>query len=303
MKTLEVGNATTLSAPDVKLGRILFATDFSSYSNAALPYAIAIARQYGAKLYGAHVVSTDAYMFATPETWPALLEYQEAQEHIACARLEESLRGTPHQVVSAVGDIADVIFRLVHENDIDLIVLGTHGRTGLPKLVIGSVAEKVFRQASCPVLTVGPHVRNAQQSMPEFRRVLFATDFSDESVAALPHAISLAQQRSAHLSLLHVLEHPHAGTVDYESNADFIIRQLESLVPMESGLWFESSYIVEFGSAEEQIVKFAFAHAADVIVLGVRGAQGPSATVKHLAHSKAQHIVAHATCPVLTVRG
>ena len=303
MKTIEVGNAVTLEARAVELKRVLFATDFSSYSNAALPYALAIAHQHDAELYAAHVVSTDAYMFATPETWPAVMEFQDEQKQIAAAKLEESLRGTPHQVASAVGDIADVIFRLIRVHDIDLLVLGTHGRSGLSKLFLGSVAEKIFRQASCPVLTVGPHIGNQQTNRPEFRRVLFATDFSAESVAALPYAISLAQEHQAHLSLLHVLEHPHAGTVDYESNTEFIIRRLEGLVPMESGLWFESSYIVEFGSAEEQIVKFAFAHRADVIVLGVRGAQGASATVTHFAHSKAQHIVAHATCPVLTVRG
>jgi nucleotide-binding universal stress UspA family protein len=183
MKTLEVGNAVTLEAEDIDLKKILFATDFSSYSNAALPYAAAIAHQYGAELFAAHVVSTDAYMFATPETWPAVVEYQEEQKQIAAARLEESLRGTPHQVVSAVGDIADVIFRLVRDHQIDLLVLGTHGRSGFPKLVMGSVAEKIFRQASCPVLTVGPHVRKEQKSAIEVHSVVFATDFSNESIA------------------------------------------------------------------------------------------------------------------------
>jgi nucleotide-binding universal stress UspA family protein len=303
MKTLERSNAVTLEARGVELNKILFATDFSSYSNAALPYALGVAHKYAAKLYAVHVVSTDAYMFTTPETWPAVVEYQEEQQHIATARLEESLRGTPHKVVTAVGDIADVIFRLVRDQEIDLLVLGTHGRSGLPKLVIGSVAEKIFRQASCPVLTVGPHVRNEQKSVADFDRIVFATDFSEESLAAAPYAISLARENRCHLSLLHVLESPQGGAIDLESGGDFVIRRMQELIPRESDLWFRTDYAVEFGFPQEQIVKFAHAHGADLIVLGIRAPQGPLTTLTHLAHSRAQHIVAHATCPVLTVRG
>lgn len=303
MKTLEVGNTVTLETRDVELKKILFATDFSSYSNAALPYALAIANQYGAELYAAHVVSTDSYLFATPETWPAVIEYQEEQKQIAAARLEESLRGTPHQVVSAVGDIADVIFRLVHDNDIDLIVLGTHGRSGLPKLFMGSVAEKIFRQASCPVLTVGPNVHTKQKSALEVHSIVFATDFSDESIAAAPYAFSLAQKHNSHLTLLHVLDHPQGATVDFEPNVDFAIRRMQELILGDSDVWFRSDCAVEFGHPEGEIAIFAQEHAADLIVLGIRAPRGTLTTVTHLAHSKAQYIVSHATCPVLTVRG
>jgi nucleotide-binding universal stress UspA family protein len=295
MKTLEI-------AERIALNKILFATDFSPYSNAALPYALAIAHQYGAKLYATHVLSSDSYLFAPPESWSALVDQAEPRQ-LDGARLEEHLRGVPHQVLNPVGDISDVLFRLVRDHEIDLLVLGTHGRTGLPKLLMGSVAEKIFRLASIPVLTVGPGVSRDQNRVAQFKRILFATDFSDESLAAAPYAISLAQEHEAHLSVLHVLEHPHTGTVDYESNADFIIRRLEGLVSKESGLWFGSNYAVEFGPAEEQILKFADLHNADLIVLGVRAPQGALNTLTHLAHSKSQHIVAHATCPVLTVRG
>ncbi|MGA9041424.1 MAG: universal stress protein [Terriglobales bacterium] len=295
MKTLEITQR-------IALRRILFATDFSPYSNAALPYALAIAHQYGAKLFATHVMSSDSYLFAPPESWSALVDQAEPRL-LDVARLEEHLRGVPHQVMNPVGDISDVLFRLVRDHEIDLLVLGTHGRTGLPKLLMGSVAEKIFRQASIPVLTVGPGVTRDPTKIAQFNRILFATDFSDESLAAAPYALSLAQEHEAHLSLLHVLEHPHAGTVDYESNADFVIRRLEGLVPMESGLWFRSNYAVEFGTAEQQILKFAELHKADLIVLGVRAPQGAINTLTHLAHSKSQQIVAHATCPVLTVRG
>jgi len=287
----------------ITLKNVLFATDFSSYANAALPYAFAIAHQYHAKLYAAHVLSGDSYLFAGPESWPALLEQQRQQQHLDAERLETQLRGVPHQVLTPVGDISDVLFRLVREHDIDMLVLGTHGRTGLPKMLMGSVTEKIFRQASVPVLTVGPHVPRGQSSVAEFNEVLFVTDLTEESLAALPYAISLAQEHQAHLTILHVLEQPEAGSVDLESNTRFLLRHMAELVPPDPELWFHPNYVIEFGNVAEQILKYAAGHASDLIVLGVRSAQGNLETLTRFAHSTAQQLVAHATCPVLTVRG
>jgi nucleotide-binding universal stress UspA family protein len=296
MKALE-------TATHVTVRNVLFATDFSSYSNAALPYALAVAHQYGVKLYAAHVLSTEAYLFATPETWPALVELHEEREQIDFARLETHLRGVPHEVLSLAGDISDVLFRLIHDHNIDLLVLGTHGRTGLPKLLMGSVAEKIFRYCCCPVLTVGPHVPRGEKRVAEFNRILLATDFSDESLAAVPYAISLAQEHQAHLSLLHVLNQPEAGTVHLASDAAFLVRQMEKLVPPGSDFLFQPEYVVEFGEAPEQILGFARRHGVDLILLGVRApVWGPGAGT-HFSHTVAQHIVAQASCPVLTVRG
>jgi nucleotide-binding universal stress UspA family protein len=296
MKTLEM-------ATHVTVRNVLFATDFSSYSNAALPYALAVAHQFGVKLYAAHVLSTEAYLFAAPETWPALEELHEEREQIDFARLETHLRGVPHEVLSPVGDIPDVLFRLIQDHNIDLLVLGTHGRTGWPKLLMGSVAEKIFRHCSCPVLTVGPHVPRGERRVAEFNRILLATDFSDESLAAVPYAISLAQEHQAHLSLLHVLNQPEAGTVNLASDTAFLVRQMERLVPPGPGFLFQPEYVVEFGAAPEQILGFARRHGVDLILLGVRApVWGPGAGT-HFSHTLAQHIVAQASCPVLTVRG
>ena len=292
-----------LEATQVTLRNVLFATDFSSYSNAALPYALAVAHQYGVKLYAAHVLSTEAYYFATPETWPALEEAYKTQEQIGVARLEKHLRGIPHEVLVPAGDISDVLFRLIQDHQIDLLVLGTHGRTGLPKLFMGSVAEKIFRQCSCPVLTVGPHVPQGENRVAEFSRILFATDFSDESLAALPYAISLAQEHQAHLSLLHVLKKPGAGTANLASDTAFLVRQLEKLAPPDPDFTFQPEYFVEFGAAAEQILAFARRRAVDVILLGIRSPIGSLTAVTHFSHTMAQHIVAQATYPVLIVRG
>ena len=296
MKTLEVGKR-------IALNNILFATDFSPHSNAALPYALAIARQYGARLCGAHVVPSEDYLFTAPESWPAHIQRDEQLQQEVAARLEEQLRGVRHEVLFGVGDVWNVLSRLIGEHDIDLIVVGTHGRTGARKLVMGSIAEKIFRQAACPVLTVGPNVVRQQKSVAEFNQILLATDFGEESVAAAPYAISLAQEHQAHLSLLHVLERPHVGTVDLESNSDFLVRRLQELVPKDAELWCHPEYFVQFGLPAERILQFSATHGTDLIVMGVRPTRGTVSTVTHLAHTTAQHVVAHATCPVLTVRG
>lgn len=295
MKTLEAGKR-------IALNNILFATDFSPHSDAALPYALAITHQFGAKLYGAHVLSSSDYLFVAPEVWPTLAQQEEQLQQEALTRLEDQLRGVPHEVLSGVGDVWDVLSRLIGEHDIDLLVVGTHGRTGARRLLMGSIAEKIFRLASCPVLTVGPNVVRQEKSMAKFSQILLLTDFGGESVAAAPYAISLAQEHQAHLSLLHVSER-RVGMVDLESNSDFLVRRLQELVPKDAELWCHPEYFVEFGVPAERILQFSATHGADLIVMGVRPTQGAVGTVTHLAHTTAQHIVAHATCPVLTVRG
>jgi len=289
-------------AVEVKVKNVLFATDFSKYSNAALPYALAIAHQYGVKLYGVHVLSPEAYLMAG-EGWVPAYEHQDAQRQVDAKRLEEQLRGVPHEVMSPVGDIADVIFRLVHDHDIDLLVLGTHGRSGLPKLLLGSVAEKIFRQSPVPVLTVGPHVPPRENSVAEFNKIVFATNFSDHSFAALPYAVSMAQQHQTHLYVLHVLESASAGTVNFEADMEFAERRMKEMFPPETELYFEPQFFVEPGRASEKIREFAKKHGADLIVIGVREPNHGISALTHFGHSLTQEIVAYATCPVLTVRG
>jgi len=296
MKTLETGKR-------IALKNILFATDFSPHSDVALPYALAIARQYGARLYGAHVVPSEDYLFTAPDLWPAHIQQEKQLQQEVTARLEEQLRGAPHEVLFGVGDVWNVLSRLIGEHNIDLLVVGTHGRTGARKLLMGSIAEKIFRHASCPVLTVGPNVVRQQKSVAEFNQILLATDFGEESVAVAPYAISLAQEHQARLSLLHVLERPRVGTVDLESNSDFLVRRLQELVPKDAEMWCHPEYFVQFGPPAERILQFSATHGADLIVMGVHPTHGAVSTVTHLAHTTAQHIVAHATCPVLTVRG
>jgi nucleotide-binding universal stress UspA family protein len=286
----------------IAINNILFATDFSLHSNAALPYALGIAHQFGAKLFGAHVLSSDDFLYPAPEAWPAQLQQEQRLGEEVVARLEEQLRGVPHQALSGVGNVWTVVQRLVREHDIDLIVVGSHGRTGARKLLMGSVAEKIFRQASCPVLTVGPKVAEQDNSVAELNRVLLATDFGKASSAAASYAVSLAREHQARLSLLHVLEPSRPGALSPEPASDLLFRRLQELVPPDAQLLSPPDYFIQFGLPADRILQFSCAHEIDLIVIGVHSPEAVSA-VTHLAHSTAQHIVAHAACPVLTVRG
>ena len=297
MKTLEAGKR-------IGIKNILFATDFSPYSNAALPYALAIAHQYGAKLFGAHVVPSEDYLFSSPESWPAHIQQEERLQQEAAARLEVQLQGVPHEVLFGVGDVWKVLSRLIDEHEVDLIVVGTHGRTAARKLLMGSVAEKIFRQAACPVLIVGPNVPVMNNGQSQFKRILFATDFSKESLAALPYAVSLAEEDQSQLALLHVVERPSASISDPEGLTASLVRRLRELAPTDAESWCHVECLVRFSqftSPAERILEIADERASDLIVLGVRPTHGGEST--HLAHTTAQHIVAHAPCPVLTIRG
>lgn len=295
--------ATVEKVNRIALRSIVFATDFSPFSEAALPYAIAIARQYGGRVLATHVAPPSVYSEAPPERWSTAQRDDAERDHRRIDRLESELGTLPHQILMRVGDVWEVLRNLIKEEDVDLVVLGTHGRTGLKKLMIGSVAEEIFRQAQCPVMTIGPHIERRDAAEIKFKNILFATDFSLASVAGLRYALSLAEENQATISLLHCIETPSVGSVDLDSNASFVLKELEQLVPNEAAFWCKPKCFVEYGGHAEAIVTFAKAHDVDLIVMGVRAASGDPEISTHLAKRTAHKVVAHASCPVLTVRG
>ena len=293
MKVLETSRRITI-------GNILFATDFSPCSNAALPYALAIAHQYGARIFGAHVLSSEDYLYVSPEIWPSHLQQEERIQEDVLGRIAAQLHGVPHQALTGVGNVWTVLNRLVSHHDIDLIVAGSHGRTGARKFLMGSVAEKIFRQSPCPVLTVGPKVVGVEKRVAELNHILLATDFGESSPAAASYAVSLAHEHQARLSLLHVLQTPGAATSDPASDSRMC--RLQELVPPEIDLLSPPDYFIQSGLPVERILQFSSTRGVDLIVMGLHPHEAVSA-VTHMAHTTAQHIVACAACPVLTVRG
>ena len=294
------------SGARVTLKNILYLTDFSEPSEAALPFAAAIAREYQAKVYALYVLMPVPLAYATPESTAAMIEAQEEGAQAGIQRLESQLAGLPHEAYVERGlGVWPSVETAIREYDIDLIVLGTHGRTGAQKLLLGSVAEEIFRRSHAPVLTIGPWARKELHKGGKFHHVLFATDFTQESLAAAPYAVSMAQENQARLILLHVMRKPNeaSGERVAEEAVGSAMGQLHELVPADAELWCRPEAVVRYGNPADQILETAKEHGADLIILGVRNAGGYLGPATHLEKTTAHKVVAHAMCPVLTVRG
>jgi nucleotide-binding universal stress UspA family protein len=288
----------------VDLKNILICTDFSQAAADAFPYAAEMARHFEARLEVFHVRPRDLYSLVPPQEWAEVSEAADEAVREKAQKLLGPYPGIKHEVVIADDEIWTALQSEIEKKNIDLIVIGTHGRTGIAKLVLGSVAEEIFRQAPCAVLTVGPFTPREPQREGEISDILFATDFSPESMAAAPYAFSLAQEYQARLTLLHVIERPQAGELVVSTDLmPASERLLHNLVPPEAELWCEPKCVVERGDSAEKILDVAERTRADLIVLGVRRPSGVAGAATHLPIATAHKVVSRARCPVLTVRG
>jgi nucleotide-binding universal stress UspA family protein len=297
--------ATLETAKHISLKNILYLTNFSEPSEAALPFAIEIARAYGASVYGLHVLVPSSVVYMTPESPASAIEWQEEAAQNEMQRVDAQLMGLPHETIVERGtELWPTLDQAIREHSIDLIILGTHGRTGVQKLLLGSAAEEVFRRSPVPVITIGPEVRGGVHNDARFRRVLFPTDFTSESLAAEPYALSLGEENQARLILLHVIRRTGQRRVDLdgELSAAEALHQLYELVPKEVEQWCRPEAIVEYGEPADRILQTAKERGADLIVLGVRDASRSMTAATHLDRAMAYKIVANAHCPVRTVR-
>ena len=292
----------------VKVKNILYLTDFSEPSEAALPFATTLGRGYGAKVHALHVLVPVAYTYTTPGLTALAIEAEEENAQAEMQKVESRLAGLEHQTLVERGiEVWPSVQRAVEDDDVDLIVLGTHGRTGADKLLLGSVAEEIFRRSPVPVLTIGPGVRSSVHTGGRFRRVLFATDFTPESLAGAPYAVNLAQENQARLLLLLVMRTPGSANEGDQRLFDMTVAEamhrLYEIVPKDARLDLPPEVAVEYGEPAHRIVEFAKQRGADLIVIGVRSAAGRMGAATHLERAIAHKVVAHAPCPVLTVRG
>lgn len=253
-------------------------------------------------LYVAHVIRTDPFQPGLPGTAKNFLSQtvRRAEQEMANLLISGVLRGVPHQVLLGQGALWESLARMIRDNDVDLVVVGTHGRTGVRKVVLGSVAEEIFRRASCPVLTVGPKVPVSAPHEIEFRRIVYAADFSPASDRAALYALSLAQEFGARITLLHAVGDSELPSPrELEAVRRSILDRLKTLVPAEAEAWCEPEFAVCFGSAADAILQNAEQPPADLIVLGVKKtASFPG----HMPPGTAYRVVCQAPCPVFTVR-
>jgi nucleotide-binding universal stress UspA family protein len=295
---------TTVAVPQgIRVRNILYVTDFSKPSEAALPFAIALARTCGAEIHALHALLPVPCVITAPETIATLVAEEAEIARSDMQALETRLAGLPHQTSVVRGSaVWPVIQQAIQESNADLIVLGTHGRSGALKFLLGSVAEEVLRRSPIPVLTIGPAVGEGASSDGQFRRIMLATDFTADSAASATFAVALAQENHARLILLHVLKprDKHAGPRPSELSVVEAIHQLYETVPKDAQLWCPPDVSVEYGEPAAKILETADLRTVDLIVLGVHdGIRLTAAT--HLGGNTAHKVVANAPCPVLTV--
>jgi nucleotide-binding universal stress UspA family protein len=252
---------TNSSTFELKLRNVLVATDFSSHSEMAVLYATSIARRHGSKLFLTHVVTSRSDKDLM-DGWRA------GQTEITNQLIANRLDGIEHELVVKSGDIWAVLSQLIAELRIDLVVVGTRGRTGVRKFILGSVAQSIFRQAPCPVLTVGPSIADQDpEKGPEC--ILTATGFAPHSLLAVRYALSLAQALHSSLALLNVVTDASQMSGDAKARtADERRAQLRRLIPSDVHMPSEPVFFVEFGSAAEKILQTAATWKANLIVLG-----------------------------------
>jgi nucleotide-binding universal stress UspA family protein len=304
------------TAVDTRIKSVLIATDLSETSDKPLRHALAIAHHYGAKLYLGHVVSSLGYTMAGGQAIHLASEAAAREmEHLRDKLIENgSFKDLEYECIVRQGDTWKQLESIIQEKRIDLVVTGTHGRHTLGKVLLGSVAEQIFRGADCRVLTVGPcalHDSPLEKTRP-FRCFLFATDFGDASLRAFPDAIGFANQFRVKLILLHVAPAIPIPESFHWSRTSNDVRKLQEDAREVALKQFEDiarnavfsvrpEFQVKFGLTGETIQQVAHTVGADLIVMGLNRTRHTD-SFSHLPGTIPYQVVCAAHCPVLTIR-
>jgi len=296
----------------IPLKKILCATDFSDCSAAAVRYGVALATELNAVLYVCHIIDVPfAGMYGEANPDPVQLERRStafASEQMKELIGDASLKWEP---IVAIGHTADEIARIAGEKGAELVVSGTHGRSGLRRFLLGSVTERLMRVVQCPLLVVRGAAVDGEAWKEGFRlkRILVGCDFSPFSGLAVQHAVSLAQEFEAELHLVHVLEWSaykdmvRTGSEVLEDIRHDVAAQmrekLEQLVPDEAKNWCRPVINLVAGRPHEELSKYALVNDIDLISVGVRG-RGLVETL--FVGSNTDRLIRQSPCPVLSVR-
>ena len=301
----------------VQIKRIVCPVDFSEISRHAFDRALAVARSYNGEVAVMHVLQLPAHLpaLAYAPAGPGPLGFEVPDRaHISSELtrflgLEQASDVPIHQEIVEAGAVHKEILVQASRMSADLIVMGTHGRSGIDHLLLGSVAEKTLRTSRVPVLTVPPAApERAAPGMP-FRSILCAVDFSQDSARALSYAGSLAQHTGGRLTIMHVVEtmlvgyDPRGGNFDIEGLSKATVAlartQLQEYAATVKGSTSSIESVLGEGKPYRDILQEAEQRGADLIVVGVHGR---SALDRLVFGSTADHLVRRATCPILTVR-
>jgi len=294
---------------------VLLPTDFSACADHALTHAVDVADRFDAQLHILHVVNEldpDWYGITDAQKRAVKLRAQireEAEDRLHAMAPNRDVETTISLQLSF--DVADSISEYVTERAIDLVVMGTHGRQGLDRLLLGNVADKLVRHAPCPVMTVREEVPwTGAEEDAGFQDVVAPIDFSDHSAAALRTAKRMAQRYDARLHLVFVAEQrtvpifsdtgvPGVQVVEMDPEiVDNAGQALEQLNDNVGGPSVKSRYHVREGTVSDEIVDLAETQGGDLIVMATRGLTGRS---RFLLGSNTERVVRGAPCPVLSL--
>jgi nucleotide-binding universal stress UspA family protein len=304
----------TLPNQRIAFKNILLATDFSAAAYAALPFAANLAKSFGANFFVLHVQEPTNYA-VPPEMWQSIRQAHQEEERVLRFEMKSEHPTLQPKFLEAEGDVAFHVAEAVEKNEIDLLVLGTRGRTGLGKAMLGSKAEEILRRVHCAVLTVGPYAKcrvNGHvngHAVPEgearmkLNCILYATHFGEASMKAARVAVSLAEENQSRLTLMTVLQpRDHKLAEAGEEYGEAGERELRKLLPDEANLWCVPHFVVEHGNAAEKILEVARGANADLVVLGAHRPEGVAGAATHLPTATIHQVITHAECPVLTIR-
>lgn len=287
----------------LKIQKVLLATDFSDSAGRALPYALFFAARHDAELHLVHA----AILHADDPGHPAhhLPDEGTLEKLLEGMGMEGSVR--TQRAVQRGYSAAPAILEYASDNDVDLIVLGTHGRRGVRHLLLGSVAEEVVRLAPCPVLTV--RAREGSAVVPEIERIVVPIDFSEHAELGFQYAKEIAALYGAQISAIHVVEEviypefyepimPVPTQVEAELSEQ-AGQHLQRTIARVAGPDVETQIEVRGGRAALQIAEFAKTEEADLIVMASHGLTG----LRHfLLGSVTEQVIRRAPCPVFTVK-
>jgi nucleotide-binding universal stress UspA family protein len=296
----------------VQFKKILCATDFSDFSNHTINYGVALAKEFGSRLIVCHVIDLSSVAiygeFQLDPVGQQNRIIEEARDQLEALAGDQTLDWEP---MITVGKPADEIVRAVEEKNIDLVISATRGRTGLKRLILGSVTERMMLTLPCPLLVLRSpgheFVKSADRSV-KLQKILVGCDFSPDSDQAFNHGLSLAQEFEAELHLANVIETPaQPNLLKSESSAageiqedyrNLLSQKLKDLVPEEARNWCTPHTSILEGQPYEELAKYAESNDIDMIVMGIRG-HGLMKTL--FLGSTTDRVVRRAPCPVLSV--
>lgn len=274
---------------------ILFLTDFTEASKGAEAYAIALARHHGAQLFPAHAFNP---VIVTESSVPQLIDEAEANMRTSLEQLAQRA-GVTSKALLANSSVEDALPNWIRENNIDLVVTGTHGRKGIDRFLLGSTAELVFRTANCPVLTVGPHVVFDEEKPLSATNILITTNFGAGTEAAVEYAMSLAQESKAKLTFMHVVSLDEAFQADRTKLVREAEERIKQLIPPDAELWSKPETIVEVGDPDKEILGYISKLQPDMVIIGLPAHKHFST---HMRAGVSYNVISSVNCPVLTVR-